>query len=287
MSGAFQISREIFNSDIWTDIPKFRIFFYIVGNAVFSEKGVQKGSVFIGRGQLLKSFRNIANDLTYIENNSEKKYSLSVIKNKVSELEREERITTLRTELGTLFTVVNYALYQGLENYKNGNLERGLERSENAARTEQERSENNNKNVKNVEEGKERINYKYIVEYLNALSDSNFKYTTKKTQDVIKARINEGFTEDDFKKVIAYCCNQWKGKDFGGGVMGDKYLRPSTLFNNKFDERLELANKKANGTLHAIDGGRNNGQSNGRNSTGNEQGAGASPKLDISKRQGV
>ncbi|EAD5308157.1 hypothetical protein ED407_02910 [Listeria monocytogenes] len=144
MKGAFQMSREIFDNDIWTDVIKFRIFFFIVGNAVFSEKGVTKGGIQVGRGQYLRSFRNIREDLVYYDNNAEKFYALSTIKEKIDDLVNEERIKITTTKLGTLFTVCNYALYQDLSNYS----KHSSERLPNSRRTATEQLPNNNKNVK-------------------------------------------------------------------------------------------------------------------------------------------
>lgn len=146
MGGAFQTSREIFNNPIWQDVIKFRLFFYIVGNAVFSEEGVKQGNILIKRGQYLRSYRNLAADLEYLENRSLKRYSISVIKKKIDQLVMEKRLKVEETELGTLFTVVNYALYQGFDHYKTHNREQ----PENGARTEREQNENNNNNVKKV-----------------------------------------------------------------------------------------------------------------------------------------
>ncbi|HHQ0831855.1 TPA: hypothetical protein ACSKLZ_002866, partial [Listeria innocua] len=144
MKGAFQMSREIFENDIWSDVIKFRLFFYIVGNAVFSENGVMKGGIQIGRGQYLRSFRNLREDLLYYDNNAEKFYSLSTIKEKIDELVREERLEITTTKLGTLFTVRNYALYQDLNNYSGASSER----LPNSHRTATEQPPNNKKNVK-------------------------------------------------------------------------------------------------------------------------------------------
>ncbi|MBC1736291.1 hypothetical protein [Listeria seeligeri] len=144
MKGAFQMSREIFENDIWSDVIKFRLFFYIVGNAVFSENGVMKGGIQIGRGQYLRSFRNLREDLLYHDNNAEKFYSLSTIKEKIDELVREERLEITTTKLGTLFTVRNYALYQDLNNYSGTSSER----LPNSHRTATEQPPNNKKNVK-------------------------------------------------------------------------------------------------------------------------------------------
>lgn len=82
---------------------------------------------------------------------------------------------------------------------------------------------------------------KGIVEYLNIKSNSHYKYSTDKTQTLIKARIKDGFTLDDFKIVIDKKCEEWLGTDF------EKFLRPETLFSNKFEGYLNqkiIAKKK-------------------------------------------
>lgn len=74
--------------------------------------------------------------------------------------------------------------------------------------------------------------YKEVIDYLNFKTNSNYKHTTKKTKDLIKARINERFTLEDFKKVIDNKCEDWKNTDLA------KYLRPETLFGTKFEGYL-------------------------------------------------
>lgn len=78
----------------------------------------------------------------------------------------------------------------------------------------------------------EQLPYKEIIDYLNLKSNSNYKYTSQKTKDLIKARINNGFTIEDFKKVIDKKSQEWLGTDF------EKFLRPETLFGNKFEGYL-------------------------------------------------
>ena len=80
------------------------------------------------------------------------------------------------------------------------------------------------------------IPYQKVIEYLNEKSDRSFKHTTKKTQSLIRARFNEGFKLDDFKKVIDVKSDQWiNDKGF------KKYLRPETLFGTKFESYLNEA----------------------------------------------
>lgn len=76
-----------------------------------------------------------------------------------------------------------------------------------------------------------------MIEYLNEVCGTDYKPTSKKTIDLINARMKEGFTVEDFKTVIYKKAKQW---------IGDpkmcKYLRPETLFSNKFEGYL---NEKA------------------------------------------
>lgn len=74
--------------------------------------------------------------------------------------------------------------------------------------------------------------YKEIVDYLNNKINASYKYTTKKTQQLISARKKEGFGVDEFKKVIDNMFNKWNGTEY------EQYLRPETLFGTKFEGYL-------------------------------------------------
>ena len=71
-----------------------------------------------------------------------------------------------------------------------------------------------------------------VVEYLNLKTGYHYKHTTKATRSKIEARLNEGFTLDDFKKVIDKMVADWKGTKM------EQYLRPETLFGTKFEGYL-------------------------------------------------
>ena len=79
------------------------------------------------------------------------------------------------------------------------------------------------------------IPYKEVVDYLNEKTGRNFKHTTKSTQTCIRARFNDGFELDDFKKVVDKKSKDWLGSKY------EKYLRPETLFKSKFDSYLQDA----------------------------------------------
>ena len=80
---------------------------------------------------------------------------------------------------------------------------------------------------------------KEIIEYLNLKTNKHFKYNSNNTIKHIKARLNEGYKLEDFKKVIDIKTNEW---------LNDKkmnqYLCPDTLFGTKFEKYLNQQIKK-------------------------------------------
>jgi uncharacterized phage protein (TIGR02220 family) len=77
---------------------------------------------------------------------------------------------------------------------------------------------------------------KYIVEHLNEKAAKRYKPTSKDTQTLIRARMNDGFKTEDFITVIDKMCAKWKGD-----AKMDDYLRPSTLFGTKFESYLNTS----------------------------------------------
>ena len=87
-----------------------------------------------------------------------------------------------------------------------------------------------------------------IITYLNKQTGSNYKFSSKKTNDLINARLREGFTEQDFYEVIDKKTIEWKGTDF------EKFLRPETLFSNKFESYLNQKVKLDTGVVMRMKG---------------------------------
>lgn len=82
------------------------------------------------------------------------------------------------------------------------------------------------------EQIRERELYSSIISHLNEKAGTKYKPTTEKTKKAIHARLADGFTLDDFKTVIDKKCTEWIGTEF------EKFLRPETLFGNKFEGYL-------------------------------------------------
>ena len=89
--------------------------------------------------------------------------------------------------------------------------------------------------------------YKNVIDYLNQKTGKHYKATTRKTKDLIKARCNEKFNEQDFKTVIDNKVTEWQGTNM------EKYLRPETLFGTKFESYLnqEVNNNEPNDNPYA------------------------------------
>ncbi len=81
------------------------------------------------------------------------------------------------------------------------------------------------------ENDNENIN-KDIIHYLNSKLGTKYKHSAEYVKKHINARLNEGYTLEDFKTVIDKKYKEWSGTEFA------KFLRPETLFGTKFSTYL-------------------------------------------------
>lgn len=77
-----------------------------------------------------------------------------------------------------------------------------------------------------------------VIDYLNDRAGTHYRATSQATKAKIQARLNEGYSVNDFKIVIDKKCAEWIGTEH------EKYLRPETLFGPKFEGYL---NQKTSG----------------------------------------
>ncbi|WP_225422967.1 conserved phage C-terminal domain-containing protein [Companilactobacillus jidongensis] len=97
-------------------------------------------------------------------------------------------------------------------------------------RSKEKESKENSKD--NVEQAQHDIPFKSIIDYLNSKTGKHFR-SAETNNKYIRARWNDGYRLDDFKKVIDNKCTEWL-KD----TSMNKYLRPETLFGTKFEGYL-------------------------------------------------
>ena len=152
------------------------------------------------------------------------KWDRKTVRRFLSLLESDGMVSVSATTHRTTITIENWELYQDIWTTK-----RTINGTTKSQQMEQQsptyKNEKNDKNEKN--------NYLDIVEYLNQRTGKNFRATSDKTRTCIRARLNEGFTVDDFKKVIDTKCKEWLGNP-----KMELYLRPETLFGTKFEAYL-------------------------------------------------
>lgn len=94
---------------------------------------------------------------------------------------------------------------------------------------------------KDKEQSEDTEIYKRIIEHLNMVCGTRYKHTTAGNVKDLKARLKEEYTEKDFYTVIDKKAKEWLGTEC------EKYLRPSTLFGNKFGEYLNQNIVKSKG----------------------------------------
>ena len=84
--------------------------------------------------------------------------------------------------------------------------------------------------------------YSAVINYLNEKTNrtgrEKYNSNSKEIRKYIKARQNEGYTLEDFKQVIDNMTVAWIGTEW------EQYLRPRTLFSNKFEDYLRWKNNR-------------------------------------------
>lgn len=247
MSGWIKLHRSIKDNWLYKEkrtFSKFEAWIDILMNANHTDnKIIFDGQLLeVKRGQLITSEVKLSNKWGW----SRKK-----VRNFLELIEQDQMIIkTIVPNKCTIIEICNYDIYQKKDTTEDTSKDIGItsieeikeqqnEQQENNRGTTKEQLENTNKNDKNNKEL-----YIYIVEYLNEKTGKNFSPKTKSTTAKINARLAEGFTLDDFYKVINIKTSEWLND-----ADMQKYLRPETLFGNKFEsylnQKTETKNKKS------------------------------------------
>lgn len=221
--GYIAVHRKMLDNPIvCKDTEHMAVWMYLLLNATHTNYDVFfKGNrITLQPGQLLTGRKSIAKQLKVNESKVQRILKL---------FESEQQIEQQTSNQNRLISIIRWTDYQ-----KNGQQ---TEQQMNNKRTTDEQQMNTNNNVKKVNNDNKDI-YPVIIEYLNDKANKDYKHTTKGTRSLIDARINEGFEVDDFKIVI-----DTKAKDWKKDANMNKYLRPQTLFSNKFESYLNETHK--------------------------------------------
>lgn len=91
-----------------------------------------------------------------------------------------------------------------------------------------------------------------VIEYLNNVTGKKYRSNIPGTVKLITARLKDGYTVEDMKKVISHRWELWRGTDM------EQYVRPSTLFRpsnfegylNSLGTKRKLGNRGCPDTLN-------------------------------------
>jgi len=214
-NGWIKLHRKLLdNPIIMKDADHLAVWMYLLLNATHAEyPALFKGQkIMLQPGQLITGRKSIADKLAVNE---------SKVRRILDNFENDQQIDRQRSNQNTLISLKNWDRYQFFDQQIDQQMTNERPTNDQRATT--------NKNIKNDNNA---IN-KTIIDYLNEKAGTKYKASTKKTQTCIHARLAEGFTIDDFKKVIDKKCADW----LTDAKMA-QYLRPETLFGTKFESYL-------------------------------------------------
>lgn len=227
-NGFIKLHRKMLGWE-WYDDPNTKaVFLHLLLTANFKETSYR--GIDIHPGQTIIGRKALAKTLGISEQN---------VRTALNHLKSTNEITIKITNKFSVVTLVNWSSYQVDDDELTNKMTNELtidqpttnqQLTSNQPHLKNDKKDKKEKNDKKDIYSRERIE---IVSYLNELVGTQYRPNTSKTKDLIQARMNEGFTVDDFKKVIYKKAKQWQSDP-----KMCKFLRPETLFGNKFESYL-------------------------------------------------
>ncbi len=105
MCGWVKLNRDVIEVDLWKEVVPFRLYLLLLTQAT-REDGRMVSGIPLKRGQYIRAYSKLVEDLGYREGRGEKQYSKSTIKRSVDKLVKKGLLTVKETNMGTLFTLV-------------------------------------------------------------------------------------------------------------------------------------------------------------------------------------
>lgn len=253
MNGNFiKIDRKMLKWEWYKNEHTKNVFLHCLLKAYWKDTKIEGKT--IPRGSFVSSIGNIAEELALTP---------MEVRTALKHLKLTNELTSKGTNRNTVFTVTNYDLYQSKEQAEQQTDNKQIpneQQTDNEQITRKEQTINKplttneeykeDKNIKNEEEREESKNEKkdthlserkQIIEYLNQKLGTRYRHGSDINKKYINARLNEGYTVDDFYVVIDKKCGEWQGTE------RERYLRPETLFGNKFESYLNQNIVKSKG----------------------------------------
>lgn len=231
MNGWIKIYRELLTKPIWLEsTPKQKtilVTILLMANNQARDWEWQGKKYHANPGEFVTSLKGVAQQAGAGINEGN-------VRTALKRFQSYGFLTCESTNKNRLINVVNWGIYQGSskqeykQEYKQSTSKVQAEYKQNA--TNEELKNLRTKELKNKHNVEKRSSDQLkgqvheVIVYLNSQTQKHFKANSKDSIRLVSGRLHDGFTVDDFKKVIDIKAQQWQGTDM------DQYLRPATLF---------------------------------------------------------
>lgn len=225
-----KLSRKILDWEWYGDANTCRLFIHMLLKANWKDGRFQ--GVDVPRGSFVSSIAKLS---------AETSLSVREVRTALSHLEQTGEVTHKGQAKYSVFTVKNYSLYQSsdtLNDKQATNNRQTIGKQPTTIEEKKEGKKGRRQEIKdNMPSGTSadrtpEYPYKAVIDYLNTKLGTDYHSSSKDIRKYIRARCNEGFTYDDFVTVIDKKVREWKETEW------EKFLRPSTLFGDKFESYL-------------------------------------------------
>ena len=222
VNGWIKLHKSIMDNWVWSDAVALRAWLDLLMSVNYVKKKILFDGelISIEKGQIMTSIRKLADKWDCTPRKAGKLLQCFV---------DDQMIELKKTKRGTLLTVVNYSIYQDERNTADYTASTTESITADHTASIQHKNIKNNKEIKNIYVD----SVEEIFRYLNDKTGKNYTGRSKAQRDHIIARLKEGYTVEEFKKVIDNKTAAWKGDP-----KMDQYLRPETLFSTKFETYL-------------------------------------------------
>lgn len=220
--GYVRLYRNLINSQIFQNEKLLKIFIWCLLKATYKERTqiVGRTSIELKEGQFIFGRNKAALELDMPP---------STLWDYMKLLKNMKTISIKSNNKYSIVTIEKWEIYQSKD--QNNDKESNY-KTDNKSTSNGKQIDINNKEYK-VDNDKNKEIYNRVITRLNEKANKNYKSNTNSTVSCIEARLQEGFTEEDFYKVIDTKCNEWLYND-----TMNQYLRPETLFGSKFERYL-------------------------------------------------
>ena len=236
--GYIKLYRKFKDWEWYTNINVKVLFLHCLIRA--NHKSVKYQGIQIDRGEFMTSIRTLSIETGLSERQ---------VRTALDKLILTSELTSKSNNKYRIIKVLKYNDYQENDKQDNKQLTNKRQTFDKPLTTNKnDKKEKNDKNRKDIVEEvpQPRIPYQKIISYLNQKIGTSYKSTSKETQKLIKARFNQGFTLENFYIVIDNKYDDWFKTDMC------KFLRPTTLFGNKFESYLNQVKEKRTDKSKAV-----------------------------------